>query len=410
LHPRILNALAYVTGARGPLRHAFDWLRARGIGERVIKSALAAMLAYWLARFLPDNTNPILAPLTAVFSINLTIAGGMRDAWQRILGVMSGVAFALLVNELLGPGTVAIGIIIVLSFYAGRRIGLEASGVQQMAVSALLVALGAAGTQVDNVAALHLANTLIGTGVGLLLNASVAPPNHVPEARAQLHELGHQIERVLVDLRDSLRAGIDHATALDCLYRSRETAIFLNEVDTALANAEESLTYNLMGTNQREVLSIYRQIDKAMEHAALQSRIIARSLTDAVASCPDGVARPVWLQPEALGNPLAGMLDEALTALDLFLSPLDTESAQRPRVISTDGIAAQREVVYRAGMDAFEVLLPDGWVLLGEIVGVTTQFVTDLSSVSTDVVDPETGKRLQWWRATMDTVTWWRED
>jgi hypothetical protein len=73
-------------------------------------------------------------------------------------------------------------------------------------------------------------------------------------------------------------------------------------------------------------------------------------------------------------------------------------------------MAAQRKAVYRAGMDAFELLLPDGWVLLGEIVGVATQFVTDLSSVSTDVVDPQTGKRLQWWRATMDTVTWWRED
>jgi len=410
VHPRLLNSLAYVTGARGPLRRAFTWLREHGVGERVIKSALAAMLAYWLARFLPDNSNPILAPLTAVFSINLTIAGGMRDAWQRILGVMLGVAFALVVNELLGPGALAIGIIIVLSFYAGRRLGLEASGVQQMAVSALLVALGAAGAQVDNVALLHLANTMIGTGVGLLLNASVAPPNHVPEARNRLHELGHSIEQILADLGHSLRNGIDHATALDCLYRSRETVSLLNDVDTALGNAAESLTYNLMGSSQREVLAVYRQIDKAIEHSALQARIIARSLTDAVATSANGKLAPAWLQPAVLGIPLADLLDEALAALNIFLSPLDTDNPQRPRQISTAGIAAQRELVYQAGMDAFELLLPGGWVLLGEIVGVTTQLVTDLSAVSTDVIDPETGKPLQWWRATMDTVTWWRDD
>ncbi|CAN5816661.1 hypothetical protein BH20CHL4_BH20CHL4_03630 [soil metagenome] len=410
MSPRPLNSLAYLTGARGPLRHVFDFLRTHGIGERVIKSALAAMLAFWLARFLPDNSNPILAPLTAVFSINLTIAGGMRDAWQRILGVMLGVAFALVVNELLGPGAVAIGIIIVLSFYAGRRLGLESSGVQQMAVSALLVALGAAGTQVDNVALLHLANTMIGTGVGLLLNASVAPPNHVPEARRRLHELGHSIEGILADLRDALRTGIDHATAVDCLYRSRETVTLLNIVDTALGNAEESLAYNLMGSNQREVLAIYRQIGRTMEHSALQSRIIARSLTDAVAASNDNDLRPGWLQPATLGNPLADLLDEALAALRIFLMPLDTETAQRPQAISTDGITAQREVVNRAAMDAFELLLPDRWILLGEVVGVATQLVTDLSTNSTGVIDPETGKRRQWWRATMDTVTWWRDD
>jgi uncharacterized membrane protein YgaE (UPF0421/DUF939 family) len=407
---RLLRILGYLTGARGPLQRAFAWLRARGVGERVIKSSLAAMLAYWLARFLPDNTNPILAPLTAIFSINLTIAGGMRDAWQRILGVMLGVAFALLVNSVLGPGAVAIGLIVVVSFYAGRRLGLEASGVQQMGVSALLVALGAAGTQVDNVALLHLANTLIGTGVGLLLNASVAPPNHIPEAKSRLHGLGHGIEQILVDLRSSLHGGIDHQTSLSCLYRARETATQLNEVDTALQNAEESLTYNLMGSDQCDVLAVYRQIDHAMEHAALQTRIIARALTDAVATSQPDRARPEWLEPDALGVPIASMLDEALAALRVFLRPLDVDNPQRPSSIGIDAIAEARERLYRAALVHFESLLPDGWILLGEITGVTTQFVTDLSSTAEMVVERESTFPLQWWRTTVDAVTWWRDD
>jgi len=200
------------------------------------------------------------------------------------------------------------------------------------------------------------------------------------------------------------------ATASDCLYRSREAVALLNEVDTALANAEESLAYNLMGASQREVLAVYRQIDRAMEHSALQARIIARSLTDAVDSGEDGSPAPKWLQPDALGRPLADLLDEAVKALRVFLHPLDTENAQQPQLIGIDGVAAQRELVNRASLDAFELLLPDCWVLLGEIVGVTTQFVTDLSTISTEVFDPETGKQLQWWRATKDTVTWRRDD
>lgn len=406
---RLLSLLAYLTGARGPLRTAFDWLRSIGIGERVIKSALAAVLAYWLARFLPGNPNPILAPLTAIFSINLTIAGSMKDAWQRILGVLFGILFAWIVFELIGPGTVAIGIIIVASFYAGRRLGLEASGVQQVAVSTLLVVLGAAGTQLDNVAILHLANTLIGTSVGLLLNASVAPPNHVPAARAELDKLGHSIEAILESLRTGLRQGIDHPTSLQALYSAREVADTLHTVDTALQQAEDSLTYNLMGANQREVLQMYRRIGEALEHSSLQTRIIARSLTDATSSPSSAIGRPEWLEPDALGVPLANLLDDALLALQIFLRPLN-EGDSSPRSISVDGIATSRQELIAVAGDSMDLIVPDGWILLGAIVALATQLVTDLSAVPTQVVDPETGRRLRWWQDTIDTFTWWRED
>ncbi|MGD9712709.1 MAG: aromatic acid exporter family protein [Thermomicrobiales bacterium] len=409
MRSRAVHLLAYLTGARGPLRSAFDWLRSKGVGERVIKSAMAAMAAYWLARFLPDNANPILAPLTAIFSINLTIAGSMKDAGQRILGVLFGVIFAWLVYEFVGPGSIAIGIIIVASFYAGRRLGLEPSGVQQLAVSTLLVVLAAAGTQLDNVALLHLANTIIGTGVGLLLNASVAPPNHVPAARTELDKLGHGIEDILVTLRDALNAGIGHDTALESLYASRRIADTLHDTDTALRNAEESLTYNLMGKHQREVLTVYRRIGEALEHSALQTRIIARGLTDATAASAAGVERPAWLEPDVLGHDLAQFVQEALLALQVFLRPLERGDA-RPESISLEGISRQRHEVTTSAAEALDLITPDGWILLGEIVAIASQLVVDLAAVPTEYVDPESGYRLRWWQDTIDTFTWWRED
>ena len=63
----LVTAFEYLTGAKGPLRSALDWLRAHGLGERVIKSAVAAVLAWLIAGLLPDNPTPILAPLTAIF-------------------------------------------------------------------------------------------------------------------------------------------------------------------------------------------------------------------------------------------------------------------------------------------------------------------------------------------------------
>jgi hypothetical protein len=67
----LITAIEYLTGAAGPLRSLLDWFRAHGLGERVIKSAVAAVVAWLLAGLLPENPAPILAPLTAIFSINL---------------------------------------------------------------------------------------------------------------------------------------------------------------------------------------------------------------------------------------------------------------------------------------------------------------------------------------------------
>ena len=55
----LVTAFEYLAGAKGPLRSALDWLRAHGLGERVIKSAVAAVLAWLIAGLLPDNPTPI---------------------------------------------------------------------------------------------------------------------------------------------------------------------------------------------------------------------------------------------------------------------------------------------------------------------------------------------------------------
>ncbi len=218
----LVTAFEYLTGAKGPLRSALDWLRAHGLGERVIKSAVAAVLAWLIAGLLPDNPTPILAPLTAIFSFNLTIAGSMRDAAQRVLGVVFGILLAALVSDLIGPNAWAIFIVILISFYVGRRLGLDPSGIQQIAVSALLIVLGAASNQLNDAALLLLSNTLIGTAVGLILNASVSPPNYLPDAQRRLLEVGYTILDDLRALAEAARSGMSNDEAVNTLHLTRE--------------------------------------------------------------------------------------------------------------------------------------------------------------------------------------------
>ena len=335
----LITAIEYLTGAAGPLRSVLDWLRARGLGERVIKSAVAAVIAWLVAGLLPDNPTPILAPLTAIFSINLTIAGSMRDAAQRVLGVVFGIFLAVFVSEILGPNAWAIFIVILISFYVGRRLGLDPGGIQQIAVSALLIVLGAASNQVNDAAALHLFNTLVGTAVGLILNASVSPPNYLPDARRRLLEVGDAIQDDLRALAESVRTGISNDEAVTTLHLARETTARLLELDTTLSQAHDSLQFNLLGRRQRDVLRLYQRADLGLEHASIQTRMIARALADATAqSAPQG-----WLGAHALGAPLSDLLDMAVDTLDAHLGRIREGDLTGGIPVELDQLAALQD-------------------------------------------------------------------
>lgn len=372
----LLTAVEYLTGARGPLRAALDWLRARGLGERVIKSAVAAVAAWLIAGLLPDNPTPILAPLTAIFSINLTIAGGMRDAAQRVLGVVFGIFLAAVVSDLFGPSAGAIFIVILISFYVGRRLGLDPGGIQQIAVSALLIVLGAASKPVNDAALLHLSNTLIGTAVGLLLNASVSPPNYLPDARRRLLEVGGAIEDDLRALADAVRTGISNDEAVTILHLARETNVRLLELDTTMSQARESLQFNLLGRRQRDVLALYQRADQSLEHASIQTRMIARALADATAqAAPQG-----WLAADAMGDPLATLLDMAVETLDAHLERIRSGELNGEQPVDLDRLAELQSRIDRRASAFDAQLRHGGWIYLGEVVALATQMITDLSA------------------------------
>jgi len=371
----LVTAIEYVTGAAGPLRSALDWLRARGLGERVIKSAIAAMVAWLIAGVLPDNPTPILAPLTAIFSINLTIAGSMRDATQRVLGVVFGIVLAMVVSDVIGATAWSIFLVILISFYIGRRLGLDPGGVQQIAVSALLIVLGAANNRVDDAAVLHLANTLIGTAVGLVLNASVSPPNYLPDARRRLLDVGAAIEDDLRSLADAVRTGISNDEAVATLWLARETNARLLELDSALSQAQESLQFNLLGRRQRAVLQLYQQADLGLEHASMQVRLLARALADATAQH----APQEWMAAGALGGPLADLLDLAAETHHAHLERIEAGDLTGSQPVDFDRLADLQQAVVTRAAEFEAELRPGGWIYLGEVIALATQLITDLS-------------------------------
>jgi hypothetical protein len=80
---RLQVVTARLTASEGPLRTALTELARLGIGERIVKSALAATIAWFLADQVPRESAPFVAALTAVYTMDLTILKSLRAAWQR---------------------------------------------------------------------------------------------------------------------------------------------------------------------------------------------------------------------------------------------------------------------------------------------------------------------------------------
>lgn len=373
------------TGARlpigqGALPAALARLRRLGVGERVIKTALAASLAWAVAGLIPDNPRPVLAPLTAIFTIQLTVAGSLRGSIQRILGVLCGVGVAVLAAWLVGIEAWSIGVVILFTLAVGRRLKLEAAGVEQMTVSALLVLLIGAGADFAQVAALHVVNTLVGTAVGLALNGLIAPPSYVPDARLALRALGERVVHILDDLSAGIGAGIGPDQARSCLVAAREASSALARSQAALVRAEESLLFNLFARQQRERLAVYRRANRALEHAAIQTRIIARSVADATSTAPSAF-HAAWTRAPAVRAQASEMVAALAVALHRFIDLADDPDHPAAFHAAVAEVRRQRidcAVAARLSAD----LCPDGWILLGQLLAVADQLAADLADAA----------------------------
>src|ERR1700735_3915872 len=105
------------------------------------KTAVAAGLA-WVAALAADpHGRPYFAPLAVLLVVQPTVYGSLSRAFQRVAGVVVGVAAALAVSRVLAPSACSIGLIIFAGLLVGWTARLGPQGVVQVPVSALLVFL-----------------------------------------------------------------------------------------------------------------------------------------------------------------------------------------------------------------------------------------------------------------------------
>jgi uncharacterized membrane protein YgaE (UPF0421/DUF939 family) len=348
----------------------------RLMGLRVAKTGLAAALAWLVSARLFADSLPVLAPLAALLTVQVTIYRSVTVGLQRAAAVIAGVLLALLVAHAFGLHAWSIGVVTAAAMLLGQALRLGQQAVQ-VPVSALLVLALSAQSQLyprDRVL-----ETLLGGAIGVAVNLVVVPPLFTRTADMRLGELGSTIAALLDDVAAGLSRRWDHATAREWLMRARRLHQDLDAAREALAQAEESVRYNPRRLAQTAETAHFQAALTALEHTAFQVRGITRSLTDLAAADPAAAA--------ALGPAIASVFGAEAQAMRAFGEAIGGDSSAAVDRLR-DALARARGRQAEAAVAA-AVIDPGSpaWTIRGSLLADAARMLREL--------DPDSGPHAE---------------
>src|ERR1700733_13812428 len=259
------------------------------------KTAIAAGLA-WVAALAADpHSRPYFAPLAVLLVVQPTVYDSLSRAFQRVAGVVVGVAAALAVSHFLAPSAWSIGIIIFAGLLLGWTVRLGPQGAVQVPVSALLVFL--VGRATPGYGGERIADTLIGAAVAVI--AVLLSPS-APGPDAVMSKALGPLRRCTEILR-AVSTGIGSQWTTDQADSWRRDAITL--IDTIASARREhqgdrlNTRWNARARRERAALGRADEALLSGERIAIYTRSMARALVDG-----SGHARPMPTLSAMLAN------------------------------------------------------------------------------------------------------------
>ena len=303
--------------------------RGRRPGLRTAKTTLAAVLSFILAQRLGTSPAPVLAPLTALLVVQLTMYETVASGLQRVASVVAGVLIAVGVASYVGLTWWSLGAVVAASLIIGRLLRLGAH-LLEVPISAMLVLAvgGAEGAALDRVY-----ETLIGAGVGVAVNVVIAAPLYVQPASDALGELAERMAAFLKQLADQLDAGWSRESADRMLNEARRLGDDVAHADRTLARAQDSARFNPRIAQAREALPRLRTGLTGLEHTYVTIRNLCRSLLDRTYFVPSEQAETAY--DAQVRGVLAQVLQAAADAIghvSVVTSGTEAQDAARTEV------------------------------------------------------------------------------
>ena len=236
-----------------------------------------------VASFVSSNPRPILAPLTALLVVQLTLYESIRTGIRRLISVVVGVLAAVFFATYVDFHWYWLGLLILASIGVGRLLRLGGE-LMEVPISAMLI-YASLGTQ--SAALGRVYETLIGAGVGIAVHGLIAPPLYVRPAGEAIEQLSRSLGEQLRRIAEEMSREYTAEEADAWLNSSRTLGRDVTVADRALQRAEQSLRLNprarfdpVQRYDSRITGASLRSALGALEHAVVSFRGICRSLAE----------------------------------------------------------------------------------------------------------------------------------
>ncbi|MGP3913116.1 FUSC family protein [Nonomuraea sp. 10N515B] len=262
--------------------------RLRLMAPPILQCAIAAALAWLVAKDLLGHSRPFFAPIAVVVCIGVGLGQRLRRVVELVVGVSLGVGVGDLLVSWIGSGAWQIALVVALAMAVAVLLDSGSLIVLQAGSSAVLVAtlLPPSGTGgID-----RMVDALVGGLMGL---AAVALLPSSPSALAHRHAAG-----MFDALGDALR-GIAEAIeksrsslAAEALEAARGSQANVEEFKQALETSREIATISPLHRHRRSRLEGYEKAAVPLDHALRNARVLARR---AIVALDGSSALPPWL-------------------------------------------------------------------------------------------------------------------
>ena len=246
----------------------------------VAKSALAAGVAWWVARLVTDVPAPVLAPLTALVVVQLSVRASVRSALQRSAAVVLGVLIAVALGDTLGLNGFTVAVLVAVSLGISQLVlRLPAAAARQVPIS-ILVVLTAVSSNQESSAWLRAVDTLLGAAVGVIVSL-VLPASRLVDARQTFERLADS----LADALETMGHGLHEPWSTDQTEEWRRQARttrgrLVSQAIEAVGNGREAAHWNVRDRRHIEVLARYENFMPRLERTAIGVSVISRGLDD----------------------------------------------------------------------------------------------------------------------------------
>jgi uncharacterized membrane protein YgaE (UPF0421/DUF939 family) len=260
-------------GLHGRLDPTTPLLRLRGRVWPILQTAIAALGAWYLAKLLLPDSQPVFASVAAVICIGATYGERRHRAIELTGGVVLGITVADLLVLAIGTGPLQLGLLVVLAMGTAVVLGGGPILVTEAAVSAILLVLIEPAS--SGLPPARLFEVLIGGGLALGISALAFPQDPVllvgRSVQSIFGELGGALARVVeaLERRDPARADAALAAA-----RGLDEGV--RAFDQALEIAHETARFSPGRRSARPELDRYSRSARHIDYAVRNTRVLAR--------------------------------------------------------------------------------------------------------------------------------------